>query len=398
LFTIAKKGYGKVCGENEYDFRADLDKNGKINLNDLNTISSHCGDGSWCQSKLDDLTDPCTQLSTTSTTTTSTTTTTIQCAQSCIDLSDRTRKGYDSNCDSGNYDPVGDVNKDKKIDLNDLNTVSSHCTDRNWCQSKLDDLTDPCMTCPPASCESLLDRLNAAYGSGCDSGNYDPVGDVNKNQKVDLTDLTSVINHCGDGSWCQSKLDDLTDPCVNIPPSSTTTTIQCAQSCQDLLDRTKEVYGSNCDSGNYDPVGDVDKNKKVDLIDVTSVNSQCRDRNWCQSKLDDLTDPCMTCPPASCESLLDRLNAAYGSGCDSGNYDPVGDVNKDKSINLNDLNTVSSHCGDGNWCQDKLSSKSNPCATVTELIKTCLDTCSKTYPIFLCRFSCNFVCGLGFCR
>jgi hypothetical protein len=398
LYTIVKKGYGKGCGDNEYDFRADLDKNGKISLYDLNTISSNCGNGNWCQSKLNDLTDPCPTIIQ-NLTTSSSTTTTILCVQSCQDLLDRTKKGYGSKCGDSNYNPVADVDKNGNINLTDLYAVSSNCGNGNWCQSKLNDLTDPCMSCPPASCQNLLDMLNAAYRSDCNSINYNPVADVDKNKKVDLTDLASVVNSCGNGNWCQSKLNNLTDPCVNsnILPSSTTTTILCVQSCQDLLDRTKKGFGSKCGDSNYDPVADVDKNKKVDLIDVASVDINCGNGNWCQSKLNDLTDPCMSCPPASCQNLLDMLNAAYGSDCNSYKYNPVADVDKNKNINLSDLKTVASHCGDGSWCENQLSSKSNPCMSMTELIGKCLNTCSKKYPLFWCRFSCNFACGIGFC-
>ena len=67
--------------------------------------------------------------------------------------------------------------------------------------------------------------------------------------------------------------------------------------CQTLQNKISAAYDSTCGDVNYDPVADIDKDKDVDLYDLTVFNAKAFDEAWCQSRLDDTSVPCATPPP-----------------------------------------------------------------------------------------------------
>jgi len=240
---------------------------------------------------------------------------------------------YGSKCGDDNYDRVVDVTKDGKIDLYDSIKVNSYCgSDGEWCMNRLNDHNDPCITttststttqpqldttsttsttttipCRPESCNNLYTMVLEKYGSKCSNPNYDPVADVNKDGKIDLYDSAAVSSHCGNGVWCQERLSDTYDPCpyttTTSTTSTTTTTIPCPpQVCQSLLDRVRRNYGKKCGNIDYDPVADINKDKKVDLFDATSVLNKCgSDGEWCEARVNDTSNPC-----ASVQQLINN--------------------------------------------------------------------------------------------
>ena len=82
--------------------------------------------------------------------------------------------------------------------------------------------TTTLLSCPPQSCQTLIDLVKNVFNSKCFDGRYDKRADVNKDRFVNAVDLADVGKNCyGDGVWCQQRLNDPNDPCT---PTTTTTT------------------------------------------------------------------------------------------------------------------------------------------------------------------------------
>jgi len=68
--------------------------------------------------------------------------------------------------------------------------------------------------------------------------------------------------------------------------------------CQDLFDLVVSKFGTSCGHPNYDPVADINKDKIINIFDLSQVGFYCgSDGIWCQARLDDTTDPCLVIPP-----------------------------------------------------------------------------------------------------
>ena len=61
-------------------------------------------------------------------------------------------------------------------------------------------------------CLELQNRISAAFGKSCFQTGYDPIADINKDKKVDISDSAKVASCAGDEACCQG-LRDTTDPC-----------------------------------------------------------------------------------------------------------------------------------------------------------------------------------------
>ena len=59
LYEKISLGYGRSCGDEEYDPAADINKDGTINLLDMGLYGENETNQEWCQAQLDDTTDPC---------------------------------------------------------------------------------------------------------------------------------------------------------------------------------------------------------------------------------------------------------------------------------------------------------------------------------------------------
>ena len=103
------------------------------------------------------------------------------------------------------------------------------------------------LECAPQACQDLLDLVLSKIPSICGDGKYDPVADVNKDTKVELSDINVVTNHCGDGAWCQNTLNNMTDicphtECVDSCPPGDTCEIKCGQSFINLSTATSQYF------------------------------------------------------------------------------------------------------------------------------------------------------------
>ncbi len=74
---------------------------------------------------------------------------------------------------------------------------------------------------------------------------------------------------------------------------------------------------------------------------------------------------------SSCKALFARLQASYGKSCPTGiqplnapqdAYDPIADVNKDKTVNIYDFSDIAKNYRNESWCSTKLADTTNPCA------------------------------------
>ena len=70
-------------------------------------------------------------------------------------------------------------------------------------------------TCGPESCENLLSLVLKKSGNACGDPEYDPVADVNKDKIIDIFDIVEISINCGNGDWCQERLNDYSNPCVS---------------------------------------------------------------------------------------------------------------------------------------------------------------------------------------
>jgi hypothetical protein len=200
-------------------------------------------------------------------------------------------------------------------------------------------------------------------------------------------DTLTISSNCNILDWCQKMLNDNTDPC-SLPTSTTTTirqipttiatststtvttTIPCQpESCNNLLELIKSRFGSVCDSPGYNPVADINKDKSINIMDMTTVSSNCGNDEWCKAMLSNNNYPCIVCGNYKCETSENCGNCPEDCGC------PIKNV-----------------CRPGH----ELASKRGcvPMSTVDLCVYDCLNSNNK----FLCRFRCGISCALGFCN
>jgi hypothetical protein len=169
--------------------------------------------------------------------------------------------------------------------------------------------------CPPQTCQDLLVLVTSSYGAWCGETKYNPVADINKDKKMDMRDIGIVFGRlCGDAVACQNAWNNTCDPCLG----------PCGEVCNNNLD----------DDGDG-------------LID-------CDDPD-CNS------DPACPCPPQVCQNLLNLTQSLFGKTCSSSDYNPVADIDKDKSIGMRDIGLVTTMCNNALACQNAWNNTCNPC-------------------------------------
>lgn len=74
------------------------------------------------------------------------------------------------------------------------------------------------------------------------------------------------------------------------------------QTCTSLQNRASAAWGSCCnppeyctcaESQKYDAVADINKDKKVDIVDVMLISANINDETWCQTKFGEIINPCL---------------------------------------------------------------------------------------------------------
>lgn len=69
-------------------------------------------------------------------------------------------------------------------------------------------------------CDTLNKTIQNAFGSNCNSPNWNPVADINKDRSVNILDLTLWSNNkYDDEAWCNSTLGNTSDACNNCQDS-----------------------------------------------------------------------------------------------------------------------------------------------------------------------------------
>jgi len=370
---------------------------------------------------------------TTTVITTSTTTTILPCPpENCNNLSELVKSKYGTACGNPNYNSIADINKDRVINLADLTTVNSYCGNEQWCQSMINDISDPCLItsiatttiipmplpttipttistvtttipCLPEVCNNLLELVKSKFGTGCGNSNYNFIADINKDRVINLVDLTTVNSYCGNEQWCQMILDDNINPCLitttittTTTTSTTTTILSCPpEVCNNLSELVKSKYRTLCGDANYNPIADINKDKTINIVDLTTVNSHCGDEQWCQEMYRNTNLPCTTtsttttstttsttmttttvtttisyCESESCKNLIEIVNSKFNTACNNHDYTGIADINKDRKVDVIDLTSVYSNCNTLGWCQKMLNDIIDPCTLPTSVTTT----------------------------
>jgi hypothetical protein len=73
------------------------------------------------------------------------------------------------------------------------------------------------------------------------------------------------------------------------------------------------------------------------------------------------SDPACPCPPQVCQNLLNLTQSLFGKTCSSSDYNPVADIDKDKSIGMRDIGLVTTMCNNALACQNAWNNTCNPC-------------------------------------
>jgi hypothetical protein len=252
----------------------------------------------------------------------------VYCAPNCQQLLDLLKSKFGSKCGDSSYDPVADVNKDGKVDMRDVVLIASKCTDDVYCQAVLQNKTNPCCLQEGQECKSSADcckGLECVTWLGknicmqpdkfsCQDNIEHKWWAINYNGSFSGN---AVCTYCCIGSDDCGKLSACCkdSPCLSLPPEP------CKPSCLNLLEKIKTAFGADCNNPKYDPIADVNKDRKVDIKDIGLVGKNCQDENWCQSKLLDKTNPCAAPPKAklTCsECTVGKTCECSLSGCTSG--------------------------------------------------------------------------------
>lgn len=150
-------------------------------------------------------------------------------------------------------------------------------------------------------CQTLSNKIQAAYFTSCGDSEYDPIADVDKDQKIRISDVILLNNNALTPGWCAQKLADTTDPCTaSISPSPTITGIPLGPQCQALYNIFEQAYFTSCGDSEYSFVGDINNDGTVNSADNTIFRTNSQNETWCTQQLTDTVDPCnpiTTTPP-----------------------------------------------------------------------------------------------------
>ena len=71
-------------------------------------------------------------------------------------------------------------------------------------------------------------------------------------------------------------------------------------SCSELGRGIARLFSVSCSSSAYEPVSDVNKDKIIDISDLSEVSSRSNSNNtgWCSARLADVSNPCKPAVPA----------------------------------------------------------------------------------------------------
>jgi len=58
-FTLCQVSFGGVCSDSRYNFKVDFNKDGRINITDFSILKTNANNLSWCQEQLDSTWNPC---------------------------------------------------------------------------------------------------------------------------------------------------------------------------------------------------------------------------------------------------------------------------------------------------------------------------------------------------
>jgi len=81
--------------------------------------------------------------------------------------------------------------------------------------------------------------------------------------------------------------------------------------------------------------------------------------------------------PPNCQTLYNIIQSSYFSSCGDVNYDKRGDLNKDRTINVNDFGIFRTNSQDDVWCLDRLNDPTDPCATSSTTTSTTITTTTQ---------------------
>ena len=116
---------------------------------------------------------------------------------SCSTLQNLLNDSFDTTCESSKYDPRADFNKDKRINITDFSLFRTNSGNPTWCQAQLESTQNPC------ACEQLYKVVRASMGGVCGQTKYTKVADINKDERVNITDFSLLRSHYpDDDDWC----------------------------------------------------------------------------------------------------------------------------------------------------------------------------------------------------
>jgi hypothetical protein len=152
-------------------------------------------------------------------------------------------------------------------------------------------------------------------------------------------------------------------------------------SCNNLLTLVQNAYGSKCGDSKYDKRADINKNKSVNLADLSSIILHCDGNygSWCQERLDDPFDPCVTTTTSTTTTIADV--------CCCGEPDYTCCYDNCWTQQPPCLGMGQSEESDMACC-----SPSNPCSTTTSTTST-----STTTTVYCCCGEPDFTCCIGNC-
>jgi hypothetical protein len=265
----------------------------------------------------------------------------------CQVLLNKIGAAMDKECSDPGYDPIADVDKSKTVDLNDLSKVSHAFGHEDVCKGLWEKTPrNPCNI----SCTIIDDFLNAikapnVFNKKCFQLEYDPSFDVNKDKVINVLDIYEMNRKCNGAAGWDSEC------CVNLMSP-----IDPCPYCKDLQDKISAAINKECFQPGYDPIADVNKDGKINVVDLSAIGITCKSNEVCCKGLRDSNNKCLYCPV-----LLEKVEKALGKECFQPGYDPIADTNKGGVVNQADLDAVN-NCGGGEGCCKAYMEKTDdPC-------------------------------------
>jgi subtilisin family serine protease len=278
------------------------------------------------------------------------------------------QNSWHATCSDSNYNPIADINKDKRIDISDTAQVTLQWCNETRCQELMENTTNPC-TSTTSTTRPTISTTSTSTST------------------TRQTTSTTTPNGCPLNQICCSDMSDCSDPlCLSGTSQGQCSSVYHYYSCNNCGSSTTSTTSTSSTSTTRQTTSTstsstittttTTSSTTTTTIPTTSTTSttipsclpgcgNCTSDSECCSGHCDNTK----CRPEPCYTLLyELIQNSWHATCGDSKYNPVADINKDGRIDISDTAQVTLQWCNETRCQELMENTTNPCTSTTTTI------------------------------